>query len=84
MAAYQLTSAHLSYARAAYGDPGLVANLTRLVADAHSVIYGSRTRSLATTPGVNDTRDPAAASTSAWSDANPSSGANTARTPAEP
>ena len=47
MAAYQLTSAHLSYARAAYGDPGLVANLTRLVADAHSVIYGSRTRSLA-------------------------------------
>jgi uncharacterized membrane protein SpoIIM required for sporulation len=47
VALYQRTSAHLSHARATYGDPALTAHLTRLVADAHAVIYGSRTRSLA-------------------------------------
>lgn len=36
-----------SPARAAYGDPGLTARLTRLVAEANSVIYGRRPRSLA-------------------------------------
>jgi uncharacterized membrane protein SpoIIM required for sporulation len=36
---YQRVSAHLSHARAYYGDPGLTARLTALVAQANSVIY---------------------------------------------
>lgn len=40
---YQRVSGHLSHVRATYADPGLIALLTRLVADAHAVIYGSRT-----------------------------------------
>ncbi len=44
VADYQRASAHLSYARAAYGDPGLTARLTRIVAEANGVIYGSRPR----------------------------------------
>ncbi len=41
---YQRTSAQLSYARPAFRDPGLTARLTRLVADASGVIYGTRPR----------------------------------------
>ena len=58
--------------------------MCQLFINADPTLWVSRTRSLALTPGVNETRDPAAASTSAWSEAKPSSGANTARTPAEP
>ncbi len=47
VATYQRTSAHLSHARGAYADAALSAHLTRLVADAHAVIYGRRTRSVA-------------------------------------
>ena len=47
IADYQATSAHLSHARTAYGDPGLTARLTRLVAEANGVIYGKRARTLA-------------------------------------
>jgi uncharacterized membrane protein SpoIIM required for sporulation len=47
VADYQRVSAHLSYARTAYGDPSLTARLTRLVADANGVIYGRRARTLA-------------------------------------
>ncbi|MGH9244681.1 MAG: stage II sporulation protein M [Acidimicrobiales bacterium] len=36
---YQRVSAHLSHARAYYGDPGLTARLTALVAVANGVIY---------------------------------------------
>jgi uncharacterized membrane protein SpoIIM required for sporulation len=41
---YQRTSAQLSYARPAFGDNALTARLTRLVADASGVIYGTRPR----------------------------------------
>ena len=41
---YQRTSAQLSYARPAFGDHALTARLTRLVADASAVIYGTRPR----------------------------------------
>ncbi len=41
---YQRTSAHLSYARTYFHDPGLTARLTRLVADASGVIYGKQPR----------------------------------------
>jgi len=41
---YQRTSAQLSYARPAFHDPALTARLTRLVADASGVIYGTRPR----------------------------------------
>ncbi len=44
MAHYQRASAHLSHARTAYGDPALSARLTDLVAEANSVIYGTRAR----------------------------------------
>lgn len=47
VADYQRTSAHLSYARTAFADPGLTAYLTRIVAEANGVIYGKRARSLA-------------------------------------
>ena len=43
---YQRTGTHLSYARTAFGDPGLTSRLSRLVADAGGVIYGSRARTL--------------------------------------
>jgi len=43
---YQRTSAHLSYVRTYYRDAGLTARLTTLVADAASVIYGARSRTL--------------------------------------
>lgn len=39
---YQRVSGHLSHARSTYGDPGLTATLTQLVADAGAVIYGAR------------------------------------------
>lgn len=39
---YQRASGHLSHARSAYADPSLTALLTRLVADANAVIYGTR------------------------------------------
>jgi uncharacterized membrane protein SpoIIM required for sporulation len=41
---YQRVSTHLSLARSAYRDPGLVELLTRLTARAGSVIYGVRPR----------------------------------------
>jgi uncharacterized membrane protein SpoIIM required for sporulation len=45
---YQRVSAHLSHARATFGNVGLNARLTRLVADANAVIYGKRTRTVRT------------------------------------
>jgi uncharacterized membrane protein SpoIIM required for sporulation len=39
---YQMVSGHLAHARARYDDGPLTATLTRVVADANSVIYGSR------------------------------------------
>ena len=44
---YQRASTHLSHARTQRADPALVVRLTRLVADARSVLYGTRSRSLA-------------------------------------
>ena len=43
---YQRTGTHLSYARTSLGEQALVAHLTRLVARAGGVIYGSRPRTL--------------------------------------
>jgi uncharacterized membrane protein SpoIIM required for sporulation len=43
---YQRASAQLSHARTYYRDPALTAQLTRVVARASSVIYGSRPRTL--------------------------------------
>jgi uncharacterized membrane protein SpoIIM required for sporulation len=43
---YQRVSAHLSYAQTNFGDPGLVAQLSRLVASAGAVLYGSRPRTV--------------------------------------
>src|SRR5436309_11423050 len=43
---YQRVSTHLSYARTYYRDPALVAQLSRLVARAGAVVYGSRPRSV--------------------------------------
>lgn len=43
---YQRVSAHLSYVRTYYGDPALTASLTRLVARAGAVVYGTRARTL--------------------------------------
>jgi uncharacterized membrane protein SpoIIM required for sporulation len=48
VADYQRASAHLSYARTAFADPGLTGRLTRLVAEANGVIYGKRARTLST------------------------------------
>jgi uncharacterized membrane protein SpoIIM required for sporulation len=45
---YQRVSAQLSYARTYYRDPALTSRLTRLVAAASGVIYGTRSRSLRT------------------------------------
>ncbi len=44
---YQRTSTHLSHARTERADPALVARLTRLVATAAGLIYGTRSRSAA-------------------------------------
>ena len=46
MALYSRTSSHLSYVRTYYGDPGLIARLTSLIAGASAVVYGTRPRSL--------------------------------------
>ena len=43
---YQRAGTHLSYARTAFADPGLTSRLSRLVAAAGGVIYGSRPRTL--------------------------------------
>ena len=43
---YQRTSTHLSIARSAFNDPALTGRLTRLVADANAVIYGTRPRTV--------------------------------------
>jgi uncharacterized membrane protein SpoIIM required for sporulation len=43
---YQRASTHLSHARTQQADPALIARLTRLVANAGGVLYGSRSRSL--------------------------------------
>jgi uncharacterized membrane protein SpoIIM required for sporulation len=43
---YQRASAQLSYVRTYYRDPPLTARLTRLVADASGVVYGTRPRTL--------------------------------------
>src|SRR5438046_10564593 len=43
---YQRVSTHLSYARTYYRDPALTASLTRLVAQAGAVVYGTRPRTL--------------------------------------
>jgi uncharacterized membrane protein SpoIIM required for sporulation len=43
---YQRVSTHLSYARTYYRDPSLTATLTRLVARAGAVVYGTQPRSL--------------------------------------
>ena len=43
---YQRVSAHLSHVRTYQRDPALTASLSRLVARAGSVIYGTRTRTL--------------------------------------
>jgi uncharacterized membrane protein SpoIIM required for sporulation len=42
---YQRASAHLSYVRTYYGDPALTARLTTLVAQAGTLVYGTRPRS---------------------------------------
>ncbi len=43
---YQRASAHLSYAQTNFADPGLIAQLSRLVAAAGAIIYGTRPRTL--------------------------------------
>lgn len=43
---YQRAGTHLSYARTAFADPGLDSRLSRLVAAAGGVVYGSRPRTL--------------------------------------
>ena len=43
---YQRTSTDLSVARSNFNDPALAARLTRLVADANAVIYGTRPRTV--------------------------------------
>ena len=57
---YQRTSAHLSHARSERADPALVARLTRLVAGAAGLIYGSRSRSMAGFARLFTTTFPAA------------------------
>ena len=42
---YQRTGTHLSFARTAFADPGLDSRLSRLVAAAGGVVYGTRPRS---------------------------------------
>ena len=41
---YQRVSGHLSTARAAFGDPGLLARLNQIVGEANATIYGRRAR----------------------------------------
>ena len=41
---YQRVSGHLAQARTSYEEPGLLARLTMLVANAHAAIYGRRSR----------------------------------------
>jgi uncharacterized membrane protein SpoIIM required for sporulation len=43
---YQRAGTHLSYARTAFREPGLESRLSRLVAAAGGVVYGSRPRTL--------------------------------------
>ena len=57
---YQRTSTHLSHARTERADPALVARLTRLVAGAAGLIYGSRSRSMAGFARLFTTTFPAA------------------------
>lgn len=45
---YQRVATQLSHARTYLGDTALTARLTRLVADAHAVIYGRRARTIRT------------------------------------
>lgn len=44
LALYQRTSSHLSHVRSTYGDPLVMARLTRVVASARAVIYGAQPR----------------------------------------
>ncbi len=57
---YQRASTHLSHARTQRVDPALVARLTRLVAEARGVLYGTRSRSLAGVARFFTTSFPAA------------------------
>jgi len=57
---YQRVSTHLSYARTYYRDPALTASLTRLVAQAGAVVYGSRPRTLRALGGFFAVTFPAA------------------------
>jgi uncharacterized membrane protein SpoIIM required for sporulation len=57
---YQATSTHLSHARTAYDDPGLVARLSQRVAAAAGTIYGAPTRSRASALRFFTTTFPAA------------------------
>lgn len=57
---YQRTSTHLSYARTYYRDAALHARLTRLVAAAGSVVYGTRPRDIRALPRFLTTTFPAA------------------------
>jgi uncharacterized membrane protein SpoIIM required for sporulation len=43
---YQRVSAHLSYAQTNFGDPGLIAQLSRLIASAGAIVYGTRPRTM--------------------------------------
>ena len=43
---YQRVSAHLSYAQTNFGDPGLIAQLSRLIAAAGAIVYGTRPRTM--------------------------------------
>jgi uncharacterized membrane protein SpoIIM required for sporulation len=57
---YQRVSTHLSHARTQRADPALVARLTRLVADARGVLYGTRSRSVTALARFFTTSFPAA------------------------
>src|SRR5947208_8267744 len=57
---YQRVSTHLSYARTYYRDPALTASLTRLVAQAGAVVYGTRPRTLRALGGFFAVTFPAA------------------------
>jgi uncharacterized membrane protein SpoIIM required for sporulation len=58
---YQRASTHLSHARTQRADPALVARLTRTVANARGVLYGTRSRSVAAVGRFFTTSFPAAA-----------------------
>jgi uncharacterized membrane protein SpoIIM required for sporulation len=57
---YQRVSTHLSYTRTYYRDPSLTATLTRLVARAGAVVYGTRSRTLRAIGGFFAVTFPAA------------------------